>query len=892
MTESMTNGGEELSSSSSLDMMSFQDGITNIFIESEELRRRILSVSPCVTNADCFQILNDIEKLLSWLYSPQLTISKNNNGRKSDENGVKAELRKNCVEKTAHLVLLALKLITNKGRSNSNSSSNNNNNNNRQGKKEPDPEEDSYRADEETDCQSAIARIAELNLILSCDGDVDVTKDETKSSINGIIDIYSSYQRQVLRQRSKPSIARLVDNRKRHKQMAGLIANSNEGVDHDDDDGNSSTCQHHIQVLTTILGQATSLIHPLMMWRSNLSPSSALHRMCTKTIEVLDEQAQSLANTVTTWFMEDSQIDSYWMQKQSGSENNANTNGKYVSSSSDIDLGELDSIVDKLAFCCQVFDRYIQLVVKENENHCSDNNNNNNNNDNNTTPTTMTILQQLHPEWTWKYASLERYLTTQQLRSALHPDNNVPVEIIVGANIEVPSFVEDGTYISTRALKRAASTRSDQAIGTVAHSVASDVWSTDSVGNSIYEALIEQKGCYNPNNEGSSSSAREGGGANDKKKANSIKGGLNSPPKSSNTNSSSFAQALLGALDDDPSLSSAPQIKSPNSGGLLENFSYTLASSVGGGDRLLEIRLQTHICALNGLRSASTACSSLVDFLDSLLVTDSNDISNSDEKDVSEEPKTTQSNGNTGGNSMVHLAREELFRFAKTYQDLLETQVVRIVTEFCGTVEDAPVYKGSTIIPVLRYYLERESYDLPDAQHLAKAEEDIRLHKILILPIHNCQLLHQFDKCDADVLRSLCQELARLLSELFLSVILSLSNPKRFTDWGSLLFSKEVRLVQNYLQTIMQRAVSAASNSHQTIHEGGHCSLTMTLTSQWDRLLQAVTILQLERPSDWLSYFESSPVLSSQELKGILSLRVDFSSEAIEKVVSSSSVIS
>ena len=55
--------------------------------------------------------------------------------------------------------------------------------------------------------------------------------------------------------------------------------------------------------------------------------------------------------------------------------------------------------------------------------------------------------------------------------------------------------------------------------------------------------------------------------------------------------------------------------------------------------------------------------------------------------------------------------------------------------------------------------------------------------------------------------------------------------------------------------------------------------------SQWERLTQAVAVLQLEKPSDWSSYYQSTSVLSSQELKGILSLRVDFSSEAIERVV-------
>jgi hypothetical protein len=858
--------------------LSFQDCITNLLMETEELHRKIHSVSSVVTNNDCFQILHDLDELLARLYSPQLTIDVNTStstsskdGTNTNENDIEIELRKHCLQKTTNVAMLALKLITTKSK-------------NSQGKQEPDPEDDDYRADEERDCQSTVARIVELVLILCCDGDEESKQETTRKNIDEIVNIYSSYQRQVLRLRSKPSIARLVEYRKRQKHMMGtMLANGNEEGDDDDDDDdddnrNSSSSNQHIKVITTILGQATSLIHPLMMWRSNLPPQSALCKLCTQSIQTLDDQAQSLANTVATWLMEDSQINEYWMVQMSGGEDHNYNNQEESHSSSlnritDIDLGALDSVVDRLAFCCQIFDRYIQLVVKENENH---------NHNNESVPTsTTTILQQLHPEWTWKYASLERYLTTQQLRSALHPNNNFPVEIVVGAKIQVPSFVEDGTYLSTRALKRAASTRSDQAIGTVAHSIASDVWTTDSGGTGIYEALVEQRGCYNPHNEVSS----VGGTNND----NNTNNGVADSPSS---NSNSFAQALLGALDDDTSSSAAVSTtnitRPPNSGsgGLLGTFSSSLASSVGGGDKFLQIRLNTHICALNGIHSASTACSSLVEFLDSLLMPDDDDDGDNDNdsekvgESQQQQQQQTQKRVQNGSNSMVHLAREELFRYSRNYQDLLRTQVGRIVTEFCGSLDDAPVYKGNLIIPVLRYYLERESYNLPDSQHLAKAEEDARLHKILIQPINDCQLFHQFDKCDSGVLQALCQEMAHVLAELFLDVILSSANPKIFTDWGSLLFSKEVRLVQNCLQALMQRAVSTAATSHQD--QAGAVPILM---SQWERLTQAVAVLQLEKPSDWSSYYQSTSVLSSQELKGILSLRVDFSSEAIERVV-------
>ena len=812
---------------------SFQDGVTNLLIETEELRRK-LNALEVVTNEDCFQIFHHVEELMGRLYSPPLAVDYGNNRA----NEIQVEMRNHCLQKTTTVVMQALRVVATK--------------------KEPDPEDVDYRVDEEKHCQSATARLAELNLVLCCDGDTEGKQETTKKKVDEVIEVYSSYQRQVLRQRAKPSIARLVDYRKNKSQVCDIIANSNDN----DDDGLQSSPNHHIQVLTTILGQATALIHPLMMWRSNFPPISALFELCSRSIKTLDEQAQALAKTVATWFMEDSKIDEFWMVQMTFSENDSEDFSS-ANRKDDLDLGGLDNVVDRLAFCCQIFDRYIELVIKENENYVQDN--------------PSTIMQEMLPEWTWKYASLERFLTKKQLMSALHPENNNPVEIIVGASVQVPSMVEDAQYLSTRALKRAASTRSDQAIGTVAHSIASDVWTTDVGGNGIYEALVEQKGCYNPRAEESPSTAKSNrhGSAN-------TNGVIDSPPRSSN-NSSSFAQALLGALDDDPSTasSSLPTTsvgKSPNSGsgGLLGTFSSSLASSVAGGDKFLQIRLNTHTCALNGIHSASVSCSSLVGFLDSLLIAD-------DDGEINETTECNQEKATSSDcNSMVYLAREELFRYSKKYQDLLESQSIRLINEFFGSLQDAPVYRGTTVVPILRYYLERESFDFHDAKQLSKAEEDVRLHRILIEPMKNCKLLQQFEKCDVGVLRALCREMAHVLAELFLDVITSSSIPKRFTDWGSLLFSKEVRLVQNYLQALMERAVSVAAASHQDQAGAGP-----VVTSEWEKLSQAVTILQLEKPSDWSAYYQSTSVFSSQELQAILSLRSDFQRDAIERVVAS-----
>jgi hypothetical protein len=545
---------------------------------------------------------------------------------------------------------------------------------------------------------------------------------------------------------------------------------------------------------------------------------------------LVDEQAQTMTQTVATWFLQDTRLEDYWMAKSASEESCINQ------------LGELDGVVEQLAFCCQVFDRYIELVHPQvdRQAHPGVVESNSSNSSSGTV-----ILQQMHPEWTWKYASMERYLTTQQLQSALHLAS--PVQIVVGTPIQVPSIVEDAQYLSTRALRRAASTRSNQAIGTVAHSIASDVWSTD-MTMGVYEALMEQRGCHDE-------SAASTTAANN----NAAKNEVQSPSRGTSSSSSSFAMALMGALDEDlanDKRSDKSPPKTPSSGGFLGSLSSSLVA-VGGASKLDQIRLDTFLCALNGIHSASAACTSLVHFLDSLLETD-NDSENS-----------TDNNQNM---PMVHLAREELFRFSRRYSDLLEEQSIKVVCTFCGTLQDPPAFKGE-IFPVLRYYLERENYNLANATDLSAAEDDAHLHKILLQPMQSNLLLRSFEKCDLDVLQSLCERIAQMLVDLFLDIILSKHLPKQFTDWGSLLFSKQVRLVQNCLQSLMQKAVS-------THHQGA----VPLLNAQWERLSQAVTLLQLEKPSDW-SFYQSTSAFSPQELQSILELRVDFSADAISSVV-------
>jgi hypothetical protein len=622
--------------------------------------------------------------------------------------------------------------------------------------------------------QGAVARMVELSLIIH--NNMATSKDDSDYATQ-VIDLYVSYQRFVLRQRAKPAIAYLAQWRQQDEETR-IAALQEEEADNDDE-----TCiaRPHAHAMTIILGQGSALVHPLFMWKTALPEQTVdLRTMCDKAIEVLDEQAQTLVKTVSDWFWTDRKVDE-WMNKVAATDSG--------DSSAAVDLVELDALVEEMAFASQLLARY-QSLLKD------------------VTCSTL-VEQELLPEWTWKYACLERFLGRQQWKSALNMA--CPVSIVMGMSIQVPSVVEDAQYLSTRALERATSTLSQQAMGTVAHSISNDVWSTD-VDGGVHQALLDQRGCWAVQNEVGSSKVAEA-------------------PKSNG--SSSFASALLGALDDDLQTTSPPVSKAtPQSGGFL-------GSLVGEGPQQQQIRLDMQLCQLNGIHSAAAACTSL---------------SKSLEEDEDDVVKTS---------SMIHLAREELLRYSHAYQVLLKNQIQDVINEWCGSLQGTNSQKNMCL-HVFRDLFQRENYEL-NATTFSAAEADERLDREMLGPLQHSRFIENLSKCDGDVAYLLCKELSCLLSTLLLEC---LWYDKKFTDWGSLLLSKQVRMLQTYLSSLVEE---------NAMHTAG-------LLNEWQRVAQAVTLLQLEKPSDWAAYQNTDDVLTNEEVKRTLGLRVDFSSDAIAAV--------
>jgi len=124
--------------------------------------------------------------------------------------------------------------------------------------------------------------------------------------------------------------------------------------------------------------------------------------------------------------------------------------------------------------------------------------------------------------------------------------------------------------------------------------------------------------------------------------------------------------------------------------------------------------------------------------------------------------------------------------------------------------------------------------------------------------------------------------------EIVLRSLWSTEVPKKFTDWGSLLLSKQTRMLQTFVSTTLLQPSSRNETDLGTVVAPPvvPASFTAKLLQIWERLSQVTTVLQLEKPSDWLLYHSTS-VLQPDELARTFALRVDFSADAIQSVVAS-----
>jgi hypothetical protein len=295
-----------------------------------------------------------------------------------------------------------------------------------------------------------------------------------------------------------------------------------------------------------------------------------------------------------------------------------------------------------------------------------------------------------------------------------------------------------------------------------------------------------------------------------------------------------------------------------------------------GRDRGLQNMIDSEICALNGISAAFNACSALSGLFADLV-----------EEDIDEGATRTNTCGapSTKSPSMLTFARDELNSHSRSYRELLQQRVRALVTDLCGG-DDVFDCDGKPCLQNLRLFIEKEVYNL-DSSSFRHLEGVDRLESEMIGPVRRSQIFEEIrkDKCDAAVVLQIAEAVGSKSAEIILQVLLQ--GKTHFNEYGAMLLSKQVRLLQNLLCGLVLE--SADPGSTDAVKVGSSSISTFSILKQFSRVNQAVSILQLEKPSDWLAFSykvgESDETnLTPDEIQKIMGLRVDFSEEAIARV--------
>jgi len=438
--------------------------------------------------------------------------------------------------------------------------------------------------------------------------------------------------------------------------------------------------------------------------------------------------------------------------------------------------------------------------------------------------------------------------------------------------LKVPSIVEDSYFVCVRAIERAAGTRSERAVWTVGHWVC-EVWGVDQSSGTtggddgikgVYHALVQGVGCIQTS-------------ARNNKHDKSTNYAVGEPPKSGN----SFAAALLDAVDEgsrnsdqigSTNAGSCPN-SGPASGGLTSFF---IRGENGQNQQRRDGSLNPECCVLNGISAAAKACSALSGLFADLL---EENLPEESKNEGTDEPPPKSS-------SMLTLARDELASHSCSYRSLLQRRVRVLVDNVCGG-EDIFDCDGHLCLQNLRLFLEKEVFNL-DSSSFRSLEGEDRLELEMIGPVQRSQIFEEVaeDKCDANVVLQMAVAMSWKSAEIISQVLFQ--GNKEFNEWGAMLLSKEVRLLQNAYCSLVLKSSGSGGTKTAEANTSSTISTALILT-QFERVNQAVSILQLEKPSDWLSFSykvggSDDTNLKPDEIRKVMSLRVDFSDDAINNL--------
>jgi len=650
------------------------------------------------------------------------------------------------------------------------------------------------------------------------------------------------------------------------------------------------------------------LLHPLGCWYDAIpqfnnvtnNQEESLLRLCHEAIHILDTEVQTLVSRIGSWFLQDRQVSVKWMQQQFATTTTTTVVSSSYSSSSQqqqqlfLDLQFVDTILlEELSYVCQLLSRYCDFISQcgggdPRSSSCGDGKE-------------MSVPHHpffyLEQEYIGYYSTLEHALYNTNLQRAI--DIAKPVEIYDG--IFVSSLVEDAFYLSKKTLERARSTTNDQALLTITNRIC------ESWKDGIFDAIASGKG--------SSSEPLQ-------------QQQLNQEVATSNRDGevlNSFTAAFLDALDEDMG---APETASKDKNAIGSRTPLqTPPTSLGGAtssSTSLDWHLKTCMCTLNSVASASSACLAISLMYQEIIIElcQGEEIieENNNETINKETSAALITPGQNATTKMLDFTREEWLSHSKEYSLLLSNKVREEVTHWCGVpyhwsssnILMDEVSSGnrlltkmlnidSTLLPLqkIQKSFAKQNYNIVDADGYYRVESDLVLIPRLIDPLRTCPFISQImlQRCEQKVKVEVASQLTAIIAdEIILPMIFlgvgPMNTRKLFTDWGAMLFAKQVRLLQNELCSLLHHcsednAEGASSNSHQIHISFPSQSSTAPILSRMERVTQVVTILQLEKPSDWTSLrYAAAEVkedsrLTSTEIREVMILRKGFSKEAV-----------
>jgi len=545
--------------------------------------------------------------------------------------------------------------------------------------------------------QPAIAFITELSILLQ-------TKsiDSHSNTVSQIIDAYASYQRRVLRQRSKPSIAYLAELRRSGtlnqvytSQYEVNVHEEGDLIEDTDEAFQQQQKQPHAHTITVIFGESSKLLQPLSEWKASLPMTTEsrnhsdnmmpeyLHQLCASSMKILNTEGQKLTTAIIKWIDKDHDIKG-WIDCSIAYHKQDNGSITF-DSLQNLDVTSLERICNELSFLCQILARYIQFISSIGSS-CAENV---------SSPSSLqleyTNISSLLSQQCGHYASLEDYFACISLLKA--KSIATPVPIITGEKVYVPSIVEDAYFVSQRALERANETMSQHAIITVMHRI-EEMWECSGVNNvmnsgnrGVYEALMGEGSILDVDEV-------ENGGdlINDAEQDQSQQLSHQQQQSKNQGGGFFFASAFLEAIEQDIGKNQARLQKPINS------------ERKKPRKKNPESHLLSKICLMNGLSSAASACKALSSLLDSF--------------DPEQDASWNTTNKSSGTSKLLKLSQENLLSHANNYTRLLSKMTHEIVIEWCGPTEFAD------LLPIdrIQTYIDEQNYCIQDNETLMNEE--------------------------------------------------------------------------------------------------------------------------------------------------------------------------